>query len=260
MFIISGRRESQIGIGPDSYENIRRVRPNERENISVIQRYTCFCLALGICGLIQHDYRLIYLYVITVMLWLFAIFRGTCTFHLSLFTMGGLGHSAVHNYWPFLNETTQGFDTRYSAFPDVLFHMTMLVFVWVSMKVFLRPIVQKFTIFAIIGSIINCALTNYTSVDSMHYVFFNSTSVFQAISTAYWIATSIHYGEWDKCSYAKSLFYVNFIILSNWGFYEYDHWGNLGLGLVGLSMKYKYIEGLFMCSTWIPLVCFKPQY
>ena len=80
MFIISGRRESQIGIGPDSYENIRLVRPNERENISVIQRYTCFCLALGICGLIQHDYRLIYLYVTTVMLWLFAIFRGTCTF------------------------------------------------------------------------------------------------------------------------------------------------------------------------------------
>ena len=41
---ISGRRESQIGIGPDSYENIRLVRPNERENISVIQRCVCCVL------------------------------------------------------------------------------------------------------------------------------------------------------------------------------------------------------------------------
>lgn len=261
-FVIGGRRASQIGVGADAYDDsfqVKKDRPNTREEIDAFQRYLCFGAGLMLCSVIPHGYRLTYLYAVTAVLWIQSLMRGNCTFHLTLTTMGGLGHSAVHNYWPFLNETIEGFDARYSAFPDVFFHMTMLVFVWVSMKAFLHPTVNKWTLFCIVGAIVNCCLTNYKSMAGVHYLLFNSTSVFQAVSTAFWIAAVMHYGEWDKKSYAKCLGLVNFVIVSNWGFYECDHWGHLGLGLVGLSMKYRYIEGLFIVCTWVPLVLFKPQ-
>ena len=224
------------------------------EVYDITMRYFCFSTALMLCSIIPHGYRLSYLYGITILLWLYSVILGHCTFHLSLFTMGGLAHSAVHNYWPFLNESVEGFDTRYSSFPDVVFHTVMLVFVYMSTKSVLDPTVNKWTRIFIVGSLVNCALTNYKSMDTTHYVLFNISSIFQAISTAFWIATTLHYGEWNKHSYKKCLFLVNFVIVYNWVLYEFDHWAHLGLGLVGMSMKYRYIEGLFICCTWIPLI------
>ena len=71
----------------------------------------------------------------------------------------------------------------------------------------------------------------------------------------YSIAGCIHYGKWGKRSYAPCLALTTTIIVGNWGVYQYDHWAQLKLGLVAMSMHYRYIEGLFIVCAWIPLAC-----
>lgn len=60
--------------------------------------------------------------------------------------------------------------------------------------------------------------------------------------------------EWNKKSFVYGLFICNLVILSNWFWYNCDDIFELGIDLVKMSMKYKYIEGLFIVSTWIPLL------
>lgn len=260
-FVIGGRRLSQIFVGPDVPEELEKTRKGHtREEISPVGRYAFWAASLTILTFIPNEFRLPYLWLGTLVLWMYALFTGNMTYHLTLTALGGLGHSGVHNIWPFLNDTPEGFDDDVSAFPDVFFHMTMLVFVWVTQRAFLSPTVDKVTIFCILGATINCCLTNYKEGMGLHYVIFNLTSVFQAISTAFWVAAVLHYGEWDKKSYGKWLAGTNVYFIVNWALYNMDHfevWPSLKL--MQLSMRYKYIEGLFIVCTWIPLLLFKVQ-
>ena len=50
----------------------------------------------------------------------------------------GLIHSWCHMKWPFVIETTGGFDETVSVVPDVFFHLVMLVFAWHSMRTLTR--------------------------------------------------------------------------------------------------------------------------
>ena len=226
--------------------------------ISALERYLFFFMSLVLCGIIPSSFRSTYLYGVTALLWSSSLIRGTCDLQLSLITASGLAHSAVHICWPFLNETVEGFDYQYSALPDVFFHATMLAFVWAITKSSVCPYVHIWTTRCIFGAMLNCLFTVYQGTGGYLYIIFNITSIFQAISTAFWIAASIHYGEWGKDVYKLCLGLVNAVIVTNWAFYELDHWGGLQLGLVGFSMKYRYIEALFICCTWVPLLLCQP--
>ena len=246
--------------------------------ISVINRYIFFLTGLLITTTIPSTLRGVYLWGGTINACVICYLNKQLTFHLFLIAIGGLLHSSCHLYWPFLVETINGFDESVSAFPDVFFHTTMLIFIWTSIRKTLSNSVNNITIFFITGSIINCMFTNYNSSNNsffckfkepidesnalvkndyknqFQYLLFNITSVFQAISTAYWIASVIHYKQWHLIEYKDGLSRCVYIIVVNWFFYELDHFLNLELGLIYISMKYRYIEGLFIVSTWIPLL------
>lgn len=258
-FMIGGRKFSQIFLEHDVPLELEKTRKGHtREEISPVGRYLFWFVTLTALTFMDNEYRLPYLWSGTIVLWLYSFFTGNMTFHLTLIAVGGLGHSLVHNIWPFLNDSPEGFDGSVSVFPDVFFHMTMLVFVWVTQRAFLSPTVDRATIFCIIGAIFNCCLTNYKEGLGLHYVLFNLTSVFQAVSTAFWVAAVLHYGEWDKKSYGKWLFSCNIYFIINWALYNMDHfdvWPSLKL--MQLSMRFRYIEGLFIVCTWVPLIFFK---
>ena len=111
---------------------------------------------------------------------------------------------------------------------------------------------------------LNCVFTNFENKNkkSYFYLFFNNpsylifnlTTSFQAVSTAYWIAFCLHYGEWNKKQFPYYLFLCNLVIVSNWFWYNCDDIFSLGIGLIKISMKYRYIEGLFIVSSWVPLL------
>lgn len=225
-------------------------------SIPTIQRYMLFICGLGITTLVPHSLRGIYLWGGTINALLICYYKQKLTPQLSLITLGGILHSVCHLQWPFLVETRSGFDPSVSSFYDVLFHTVMLIFIWLSMKKYISIYVNGVTKFCICGSVLNCLLTDYKSSDKNDpiYLLFNCTSVFQAISTAYWIASILHYKQWHTDEYIYGLIVCIVTIVSNWYIYECDHLADLGLELIHMSMKYRYIEGLFIVSTWIPLL------
>ena len=226
--------------------------------ISVPTRYIFFLGGLLITTLIPHNLRGVYLWGGTLNACIMCYLNNQLSLHLLLVSIGGLLHSSCHSYWPFLVETINGFDQSVSAFPDVFFHTIMLIFIWISIRKTLSKNVDIITMFSIGGSVINCMLTNYKSSinykNEAQYLLFNITSVFQAISTAYWIASILHYKQWHLDEYKQGLFVCVYIIVINWFLYECEHFLNLEFGLIFISMKYRYIEGLFIVSTWIPLL------
>lgn len=267
-YVIGGRRTSQIGVGPDAEPELQHShKGSTREEIDPIHRYIFWMVSLSVSALLPASLRLPYFYGGTALLYIYSAITGNMTFHLTLVALGGVCHSIEHNVWPFLVDTDEGFNDSVSALPDVAFHMVMLMFIWATQRAFLSSKVDKVTMACIVGAIINCSLTNYKSFEieghskwTFHYVFFNLTSVFQAISTAFWVAGCLHYGEWDKKSYWKCLLLTNIYFVINWALYNMDHFNVWpSVHLMQLSMRYRYIEGLFIVCTWVPLYRFKLQ-
>ena len=232
-------------------------------SISPIKRYYLFVFGLLLSTIIPSNYRGLYLWYGTFLSIIISLFNKQLTKGLLIIALGGLGHSAVHLYWSFL-DPYKGYVPDISAFPDVLFHSLMLIYVWFNIRNKISNFLQYTTFLCIIGSILNCIFTNFKTVNNStyHYLFFNNpyylifnlTTSFQAVSTAYWIAFALHYGEWYKKDFKYYLFLCNLIIVSNWFWYNCDDVFDLGIGLIKMSMKFRYIEGLFIVSTWIPLV------
>jgi hypothetical protein len=232
-------------------------------SLSIINRYILFVCGLLFSTILPSSYRGIYLWYGTIFAIFISLLKRKLTFKLLIMAISGLGHSAVHLYWPFLDPKL-GYVPNISALPDVLFHTLMIIFVWLNIRKKVSKYINIFTIFCIFGSILNCIFTNFknTNKNSYYYLFFNNpyylifnlTTCFQAVSTAYWIAFSLHYGEWYKSSFKYCLFMCNLVIVSNWFWYNCDDIFDLGIGLIKMSMKYRYIEGLFIISTWIPLL------
>ena len=221
----------------------------------MLVRYGSFVTGLAVLALVPAEHRSWYLYGTTCTLWAMSFVSGHMTVHLTLITAMGIGHSIVHRMYPFLAETVEGFDDSYPALPDVAFHAQMLLFMWLSTRRYISPTMNRYTAVCIVGSFLNCLVSGYKDRADAQYIVFNISSVFQAISTACWIAGCIHYGKWGKRYYAPCLALTTTIIVGNWGVYQYDHWAQLKLGLVAMSMHYRYIEGLFIVCAWIPLAC-----
>jgi len=239
----------------------------ELYTISIAGRYGLFVGGLGLLTALPYDFRGPYLWGTTFALTLYSMFKGEMTPHLFMTVAGGIIHSAIHLIWPFLDDVV-GFNPEVSALPDVFFHTIMLVFMWYSMKKDLQPAVNYFTMFCIAGAFLNCVFTGFktTQKDSyaelllsdVFYAIFVITTVFQAISTAYWIACVLHYKEWHDIRFVYGLFTCVTVIVSNWFWYHMDDILQLGIGLVRLSMLFRYIEALFIICTWVPLSFTKP--
>lgn len=236
-------------------------------SISIIHRYLLFIGGLLFSTILPSYYRGLYLWYGTFLAILISGYRSQLTNRLLVTSLSGLAHSAIHLIWPFL-DAKRGYNPNVSAFPDVFFHSLMMIFVWINIKNKIdNRTLQIITQLCIAGTLLNCVFTNfktynnfktnnyyYLFLNNPHYLVFNLTTSFQAVSTAYWIAFSLHYGEWHKRSFVYGLFLCNLVIVSNWFWYNCDDIFNLGIGLIKMSMKYRYIEGLFIVSTWVPLL------
>lgn len=232
-------------------------------SISIVTRYIIFINGLLLCTIIPSSFRGNYLWYGTFLIIFICFLRNKLTPDLLVTASGGIIHSVVHIYWPFL-DSEKGYRPDISAFPDVLFHSIMIIFVWIRIKKYVSKQINFITIICICGTLLNCIFTNFKNTynDSYYYLFlnnpyyliFNLTTSFQAISTAYWIAYTLHYEEWNKKSFIYCLFLCNLVIVSNWFWYNCDDIFGLGIGLIEISMKYRYIEGLFIVSSWIPLL------
>lgn len=234
-------------------------------SISIVNRYILFITGLLFCTILSESLRGLYLWFGTFLAIIISLSRNCLSLKLFIISLGSLCHSTVHIYWPFL-DSQKGYMPDISAFPDVCFHSLMLIFIWFNIRNNVSKSIQMITIFCIFGSILNCIFTNFNNFNNInntyHYLFFNNryylifnlTTSFQAVSTAYWIAFVLHYEEWYKKSFTYCLFLCNLVIVSNWFMYNCDDIFDLKIGLIKMSMKYRYIEGLFIISTWIPLL------
>jgi hypothetical protein len=231
--------------------------------ISEKYRYIFFISGLLFNTIIPSSLRDYYFLYITLFSLSVCLINNKLTKGLVVTTLGGLGHSLVHKIWPFLDENL-GYVPYITALPDVLFHSIMLIFIWFKIRKFISRKLNIITILCILGSILNCIFTNFDNKNQKsyfylfftnpYYLIFNLTTSFQAISTAYWIAFCIHYGEWNNKMFPYYLLLCNTIIVSNWFWYNCDDIFDLGIDLIKMSMKYRYIEGLFIVSTWVPLL------
>ena len=150
-------------------------------------------------------------------------------------------HSIIHNVWPFL--TPEGYNMNETPFYDVLCHFVMMIMCY-------RLINKKnnYSKFFIFGSFLNVVASFFDGnieTASVH-VLFSWLSVFQAISTAYWISTLICYDKWNN--HSKHFLGMALFIVGTWGIYMYDD------SYVGLSMNYRYIEALFITSSVVSFV------
>ena len=232
-------------------------------------RYKFFVGCLIMLTIIPYELRGYFLWYNTILFSIYSTYNGTMSKHLFFTVLSGLIHSKIHVTFPFLDDV-QGFNPNVSALPDVLFHTFMLIFTFLSIKQYLKPVIFKSTLFCIMGAVLNCVFTGFkiqglnTQVstetyselllNNTVYSIFVITTVFQALSTAYWIAFVIHYGEWKQEQFSYGLLMCITVIVSNWFWYHMDDIFSLNIGLVKLSMKFRYIEALFIVCTWFPLL------
>ena len=158
-----------------------------------------------------------------------------------VFLAAAVFHSIIHNVWPFL--TSEGYNMNETPFYDVLCHFIMIIMCYclINKK-------NNYTRFFIFGSFLNVVASFFDGnieTASVH-VLFSWLSVFQAISTAYWISTLICYDKWNN--HSKHFLGMSLFIVGTWGIYMYDD------SYVGLSMNYRYIEALFITSSVVSFV------
>ena len=205
-------------------------------------QYLGYVLSLAVLFVLPSNwYRLAYLHGISTLLLIFS--------HTSLnyFIILAMIHSAIHHLWPFM--THKGYNQDASPFYDVLCHTVMIYaahnlvaehlgsWVWLSY-------------FFILGSIGNTINSVYLTpkINTAGDTAFGFTSVFQAVSTGFWISTMLWYGSWADPSFVTHWLAIIGIMVANWGLYKLSH------KAVGYSMKYNYVEAVFIVCTWVGAV------
>jgi len=217
-------------------------------NNIIRKEYILYCSFLIPLVLLPDSFwRLCYLHGVSMLLIFFTDYK------LRFFTLVAMIHSIIHHVWPFLDNT--GYKLGYTPFYDVLCHILMMYFAYevINSHIKKKDLQWKskfkyLTYFFIIGAIINCltAICSYQSFDSQCHQYFAWTSIFQAVSTGFWIATMLWYEKWNDHKFFTHWLVIIVIICANWGLYKYSH------DILALAMDYRYIEAIFMVSTWTP--------
>ncbi|QKF93573.1 hypothetical protein QKU48_gp0115 [Fadolivirus algeromassiliense] len=218
--------------------------------IHPLSSYLTFIGGLLILLILPSDFsRLSYLHGISTIAWFFADDK------LRMYILFGMLHSAIHNLWPFL--TPQGFDPSYESIYDIVCHFCMMFACYQLIKsnTLAYSEVQKkifniLSIIFLIGSFVNCYNSYYMDMDehSFNTELFVITSIFQAISTGYWISTILWYNHLNNNRFFFHWVLCICVFCINWGIYKYSE------HFIGISMEYRYVEAVFMVCTWIPLL------
>ena len=111
-------------------------------------RYSLFIIGLLVSTVIPELSRGLYLWYGTLVAMYISLLRNQLSSRLFIMSLGGLVHSAIHISWPFL-DANHGYVPGISAFPDVLFHSFMLIFVWFNIKDNVSKRINLITIFCI---------------------------------------------------------------------------------------------------------------
>ncbi|AKI80541.1 hypothetical protein QJ850_gp158 [Acanthamoeba polyphaga mimivirus] len=202
---------------------------------------------LGFVSLIllptEHQ-RLYYLHLVSVIIGLISNYEMKFNILLSMF------HSAVHNLWPFLKNT--GYDDTEKSVYDVFCHTIMMMMCYHRIYYVQNIVIDSeylfhtLSVLFILGAMINC-LVSRLIIDShhnlLHYIF-EYTTIFQAVSTGYWVATMLWYNNLNHQDFYYH--WLLWIILMTINWFVYKLWPNL----VGISMRYKYVEAVFIICTW----------
>nr|AEX63236.1 hypothetical protein mv_R1034 [Moumouvirus Monve] len=187
--------------------------------------------------------RLFYLHMVSILIGLFASYPMKFNILLAMF------HSAIHNLWPFLKNT--GYDKEETSVHDVSCHAIMMVLCYHHINNVGGHIIFEYnfhlatTIF-IIGALINCIVSYHVTSSDNEYIHiaFEYTTIFQAISTGYWVATMLWYHNLEHVEFYGHWIFWICIMTINWFVYKFIP------SLVGISMRYKYVEAVFILCTW----------
>lgn len=187
--------------------------------------------------------RLYYLHLVSILVGFLS--NSEMKFNILL----GMFHSAIHNLWPFLKNT--GYDKTETSVFDVFCHAIMMLLCYhhinyVGGHITFRNKFHSVSKIFIIGALINCVVSYFITSSNNEYIhiIFEYTTIFQAISTGYWVATMLWYHNLEHIEfYGHWKFWIS-IMTINWFVYKFIP------SLVGISMKYKYVEAVFIICTW----------
>lgn len=200
-----------------------------------------FCGFIFLLILPSGWYRLLYLHIISL------IAGSIANDQLKFYVLFGMFHSAIHNIWPFLTE--DGYNNLETSTYDVFCHMMMMIVCYNLIKNNIKKnkiIFHLLTYTFLLGSFLNC-IVSYLIIGNndefVHFVFEYST-IFQAISTGYWISTMLWYDNHTHKDFIKHWFGWIILMSINWLLYKTID------NLVQISMYFKYIEAVFMICTW----------
>lgn len=217
--------------------------------IDLLPNYLAFIGGLLTLLILPSDFsKLVYLHGISLICWFLSDDK------LRMYILFAMLHSAIHNLWPFL--TAKGFDPSYDSIYDIICHFCMMFACYQLIRENnydyahnKKIVMDVLSIVFLIGSLINCYYSYHMDTDKYSYntMIFVYTSIFQAVSTGYWIGTMLWYNNLqnEKFFYVWLLSIVAFCF--NWSVYKYSE------HFIAISMFYRYVEGIFMICTWIPV-------
>ena len=223
--------------------------------IDVKSRYALYFMSLIGLILMPSDWsKVAYLHFGSILLGsFFAKDNG-----MRFFVLLGMMHSAIHHIWPFLD--TNGYNYLEQEFYDVFCHLMMIYFCFNLIRENYQEYPEKhkkwihyLTYFYIFGSILNC-ISVFTVDDvpgSVSFNFFTYTTFFQAVSTGYWIGTMLWYNDLKNPRFFYHWCAWVFLMCCNWLIYKCNEF------MMGLSMTYRYVEGVFIVCTWVAVWCTK---
>ncbi|AKI79802.1 hypothetical protein QJ850_gp897 [Acanthamoeba polyphaga mimivirus] len=208
-------------------------------------QYICYVLGfLGLLLLQLESSRLLWLHSISTIIGLIA------NYEMKFYILLAMFHSAIHNLWPFLKNT--GYDDTEKSVYDVICHTIMVTICYHRIYYTENAVINNyitfhlFSIIFIVGALINCAVSHIAIGSNNRYLhsLFEYTTIFQALSTGYWVATMLWYHHLDDNDFYNHWIIWISLMTINWFIYKFYP------DLVGISMRYKYVEAVFIVCTW----------
>ena len=221
--------------------------------LDYISRYSLyFTFLLGLIMMPTDWLKVFYLHTGSIIATFFVNDR------LRFYILVGMMHSAIHHLWPFLD--TNGYNHLEQEFYDVFCHFMMIYYChgliqenYKKYPLKYRKLIDKLTYFFLFGALVNC-VSVWIMDDvpgSWRFNFFTYSTIFQAVSTGYWIGTMLWYNNLKDQQFFHHWYSWVILMSVNWLVYK------LNENMMGLSMTYRYVEGVFMVCTWVAAISSK---
>lgn len=158
--------------------------------------------------------------------------------------------NVAHNIWPFL--TINGCSNFETSVHNVLCHIVMMFVCYYLIKDKRKTKSKKkqfkiLTVVFLTGLILNCTIAHLITHSQNYYLhfMFRYTTIFQAISTGYWVSTMLWFNNHEHKHFIKH--WIGWIVLISliWSFYETT---------VSISINFELSEAVFTVCTWIAVL------